>query len=64
METEEIDIEAMVAKKYPVLPEEAGCMMIRDFLNKARHDYRLKLMKQQHEQSQANGIQSTQQPQG
>jgi hypothetical protein len=58
----EIDIETEVFKKYPVTPDEPGCMIIRDLRNKARHDYRLKLLKKQREQATANSVQPTEYP--
>lgn len=58
----EIDIETEVMRKYPVIEEEQRCRTHRDFRNMLRHEYRLKLMKQQREQAEANNIQSAQLP--
>lgn len=60
----EIDVEAMVYEKYPVLEEEANCLTSRTLRNAARHDYRLKLLKQQRESNEQKEIQPDERPQG
>jgi hypothetical protein len=59
-----IDVEAMVMQRFPVLEEEANCWTSRTLRNAARHDYRLKLLKQQRESNEQKEIQPNERPQG
>jgi hypothetical protein len=55
-----VDIEAKVMEKYPLLPTEANCRTERDFRNRARDSYRLKLL--QLEREAAGTVQQQAQP--
>lgn len=60
----EIDVEAMVMERFPVIEDEANCLTSRTLRNAARHDYRLKLLKQQRESKEKETIQPDERPQG